>query len=261
MPQEINYVVIFLVVVTALIVLMIAFVIAMLYIYTKKQNSFHNTINQVKLDHAKTLMATQLEIQEQTFQNISREIHDNINLSLTLCKLNLNTLDFTKPDELTKKVTSSIDLLGKAISELGDISKSLNSDIILHQGLIKAVEREINRVNQTGVIKIEWRLLGEPIFMESQQELIIFRIVQEALNNIIKHSNAKNAYLELNYFQAKLQIRIADNGKGFEMSKITEDGNAGFKNMQARIKMLNGSMMVKALPGSPTTLLFTIPFN
>ena len=75
-------------------------------------------------------MATQLEIQEDTFQHISREIHDNINLSLTLAKLNLNTLNWSEKEKAISQVNSSIDLISQSIANLSDISKSLNSDII-----------------------------------------------------------------------------------------------------------------------------------
>jgi len=261
MPKEPNYIAIFLIVVTALIILMVAFIITMLYLYTKKQNSFNNTIIQVKLDHAKTLMAAELEIQEQTFQNISREIHDNINLSLTLCKLNLNTIDLDSLGDVVQKIKSSVDLLSKAINDLSDISKSLNSDLIQQQGLIKAVEKEVYKIKQVGVLNIEWKLLGNPIYMDSQKELIIFRIIQEALNNIIKHSNAVSARLELNYFPTKLVVKISDNGRGFNVHHVRTSEHAGLKNMRARAMMLNGFMDVKSFPGAATTLLFTIPFE
>jgi two-component system, NarL family, sensor kinase len=261
MQKEPDYIAVFLIVVALLIVLMVAFVITMLYLYTRKQIFFASEINQVKQDHAKTLMATQLEIQEETFQNISREIHDNITLSLTLCKLNLHTLDWNKSGEAVRKVNSSIELVSKAITDLSNISKSLNSEIISQQGLIKALEQEVNRIRQTGFIDIELRLLGNPVYTESQKDLIIFRIVQEALNNIIKHSNASLARLELNYLQSKLQIRISDNGRGFDIESLKKGANAGFKNMQARIKMLEGVMTVKSYPGISTTLSFTMPLD
>lgn len=261
MQKEPNDIAVFLIVVTAIILLMVAFIITMLYLYTKRQSHFNSEITQVKIDHARTLMSTQLEIQEQTFQNVSREIHDNISLSLTLCKLNLNTLNLNNKDECIKKVTSSIDLLGKAIADLSDISKSLNSDLIQQQGLLKVVEKEMHKIRQIGILNIEWNFLGSPIYMDSQKELIIFRIIQEALNNIIKHSNATYAKLELNYLTSKLVIKISDNGKGFNIHNVGTSEHAGLKNMRARAMMLNGFMDVKSFPGAATTLLFTIPFE
>jgi signal transduction histidine kinase len=97
--------------------------------------------------------------------------------------------------------------------------------------------------------------------MDSQKELVIFRIIQEALNNIIKHSNATYAKVELNYLPSKLMIKISDNGKGFNVHHVKGSEHAGLKNMRARTMMLNGFMDVKSFPGAATTLLFTIPFE
>ena len=82
---------------TLILLLLTSFVMSFLFIYQRKQISYFETIEKLKLDHEKDILKTQLEIQEQTLQHISREIHDNINLSLTLAKLNLNTFDWNHP--------------------------------------------------------------------------------------------------------------------------------------------------------------------
>ena len=88
---------------TLILLLLTSFVMSFLFIYQRKQISYFETIEKLKHDHEKNILKTQLEIQEQTLQHISREIHDNINLSLTLAKLNLNTLDWNHPDKAKNK--------------------------------------------------------------------------------------------------------------------------------------------------------------
>src|ERR1700675_755694 len=130
--QKTRYdIIIFLIVVSALIICMVLFIIMMLYLYRKKQVQFQISLEKIKLDHEKTLMTAQLEMQEQTFQHIAREIHDNISLSLTLVKLQLNTFDWNDKDGSSEKLNSSVKLLTKSIAELSDISKGLNADIII----------------------------------------------------------------------------------------------------------------------------------
>jgi two-component system, NarL family, sensor kinase len=104
MQKTTNDIIIFLIVVSALIISMVLFIILMLYQYRKKQAQFQIDLEQIKLDHEKTLMTAQLEIQEQTFQHISREIHDNISLNLTLAKLQLNTFDWNDKDGSSYKL-------------------------------------------------------------------------------------------------------------------------------------------------------------
>jgi signal transduction histidine kinase len=254
-------IIVFLIVVSALIICMVLFIVLILYLYRKKQVDFQISLEETKLNHEKTLIIAQLEIQEQTFQHISREIHDNINLSLTLAKLHLNTLDWNDKIRSEEKVGSSIELLTKSIQELSDISKSLNADIIIQHGLLKAIEDEMQRIRQTGLFDLCYEVIGTPIYMNHQKELIIFRIIQEAFNNIIKHAAAVKTELVVHYNESELTIRINDNGRGFETGFTNSNRQAGLKNMDTRIKILNGVMELNSQPGKGSTLLFKIPLN
>ena len=261
MQKNANDIIVFLIVVSALIIGMVTFIVFVLAMYRKRQNSFQQSLEQIKLDNSRTLLSTQLEIQEQTFQHISREIHDNINLSLTLAKLHLHTLDWSDSEKCGEKVNLSIDLLSKSIAELSDISKGLNADVIIQHGLLIAIEEELHRIRQAGLFTIEFELNGTPVYMDSQKELIIFRIIQEAFNNIIKHAQAVKASLLMNYNEIELTIAIHDDGKGFDTELSAFNRQAGLKNMETRTKMLGGQMNIHSQPGQGTTLNFTIPFE
>ncbi len=139
-------IVVFLIATTILILLLAGLIITLIYLYQKKQLAYQHNMETLKLDHEKTLMSAQLEIQEDTFQHISREIHDNINLSLTLAKLHLNTLNWNEKEKMACQINSSIELISQSITNLSDISKSLNSDIINSQGLITAVKKEVQKI-------------------------------------------------------------------------------------------------------------------
>ncbi len=254
-------IVVFFVVVSGLIVFMVAFMVFILYLYRKKQQGFEKDILQIKQDHEKEVLNTQLEIQEQTFQHISREIHDNISLSLTLAKLHLHTLEWNDKKASNEKVDTSIHLLTNSIADLSDISKSLNADIIIQHGLLKAIEDELQRIRQAGLFTLDYELTGTPLFMDNQKELIIFRIIQESFNNIIKHAEADNARLVLHYNTVKLNITISDDGMGFDTELSSANHHAGLKNMETRIKVLKGEMNISSRPGKGTVLSFNIPFE
>lgn len=239
---------------------MALFIFIVIYLHRKKQLAYYQKVNEIEANYEKNLLQTQLEIQEQTFQHISREIHDNINLSLTLAKLNLHTVEWNDKAQTVQKVNNSIELLTKSIAELSDISKSLNADIIIQQGLLKAIEEEVRRIRLAGLFHLDFELTGTPVYLDTQKELIIFRIIQESFNNIIKHAAATSAKLALHYNSAKLVITITDNGNGFDMELAGSSSQAGLKNMETRIKILNGSMKLDSSPGTGTHILFTIPF-
>jgi two-component system NarL family sensor kinase len=260
--QKTSYdIVIFLVVVSGLIIFMAAFILFILYLYRKKQQGFEKDVLQIKEDHEKTVLNAQLEMQEQTFQHISREIHDNINLSLTLAKLHLHTLDWNDKEKAYEKVDTSIHLLTNSIAELSDISKSLNADIIIQHGLLKAIEDELQRIRQAALFTLDYELTGTPQYMDNQKELIIFRIIQESFNNIIKHAEADNARLVLHYNTVKLMATISDDGMGFDTGLSGVNRQAGLKNMETRIKVLKGEMDIRSKSGKGTVLSFNIPFE
>src|SRR5215469_4126424 len=201
--------------ITFILLLLVSFIISILFIYQRKQIAYFNTIEELKLDHEKRLLHTQLEMQEQTFQHISREIHDNISLSLTLAKLNLNTLHWDNLDKAKTQVTASLDQISKALNDLSDISKSLSSELITNHGLTQALEKEINKIKEMGLFELHYEITGNPVFMDSNKELIIFRIIQEAFNNVIKHAKASLVKLQLHYNIGQIEIFMSDDGVGF----------------------------------------------
>lgn len=257
--------IIFIIIATILILALVVFIISILFLYQKNQVIFLQSLESLKLDHEKNLLKTQLEIQEQTFQNISREIHDNIGLSLTLAKLNLNILEFEKIERSKELIISSVDLISKSINDLSDISKSLNSEAIGQQGLLNALQLEIERLKKLNRFQIDFLITGNPVYFDSQKELILFRIAQEALNNIIKHADAKNIFMEVGFHSREVSMLIKDNGKGFFYTKpgkcFQEKMKAGLSNMQMRSSLIDGSMEIESEPGKGTTIVVRAPLE
>lgn len=205
------------------------------------------------------MLESRLEIQEQTFQNISREIHDNIGQKLTLAKLHLNTLD-TNHSIATYQVEESVNMIGEAINDLSDISRSMSSEILLSNGLIKALEFEAGLISKTGLYEIHLSVIGETLFLDSNKELLLFRIAQEAINNIVKHSEASKIELSLDYNDAYLILSIRDNGKGFDPFN-NKRLCTGITNMKKRATMLKGNCVIESDVNSGTNVKIQIPID
>jgi two-component system, NarL family, sensor kinase len=248
-----SQIIIFLFEVTILVVFLMTAIITMLYMHQNKRISFH--------DHLST---TQLEIQEETFQHISREIHDNIGLSLTLAKLHLNTLDFDPQQNPKDKVDSCIELITQAIYDLSYISKSFNSEAIQTEGFLTALNLKLEKIKKTRQYTVNLHIIGEPVFMQSQSELVIYRITQEALNNVIKHSKATQIDVTLTYSPNILTVEVQDNGIGINWQHLEKEKavkmNAGLNNMKKRAKVINGSFDIKSTQVG-TKVCITIPFQ
>ena len=155
---------------------------------TKRENSEFNRETAINSQFL-TLLQTQLEIQEQTLKTISQEIHDNIGQVLSLAKLNLSRMDINKQDQLKEKIADSKNLVSKAIQDLRDLARSMNTDNITAMGLAKALEYEVEMLRKTGFV-VSFDVNGNVVRQEPQKELILFRIIQEIFNNIIKHAES-----------------------------------------------------------------------
>ncbi len=244
-----------------LFTILVAFFVVFFMKVKDKQNLLLLRQEKERINFQQNLLQTQLEIQEQTLKNISQEVHDNIGQVLTLAKLNLSTVDLTNAADLIEKITDSKQLVSKAINDLRDLSKSLNTDNVTTWGLIKSIQYQLELIKKNGY---ETKLVveGDIIKLEPQKELIIFRIVQEILNNILKHAEAKKIIVHANYFVTSFELLILDDGKGFDIFEIENDATRGLgiKNMQNRAKLVNASFQLSSTIGSGTILQLTIPY-
>jgi two-component system, NarL family, sensor kinase len=263
MQTNSSQIIVFIILSTAMLFVLAGLMVSILYMYQRRLYFFKKNVNNLVLDHEKNLLQAQVEIQEQTFLEISKEIHDNISLSLTLAKLNLNTLDWKNTNKLADSISSSIQIIGTVINELSNLSRSMNSEIIKNLGLHKAIRMELERVEQIAQIKVDFTIEGDPVFMDCHKELVLFRIIQEAFNNIIKHSQASQVKLNFIYNTENLDAIIEDNGNGFLPAEINykDKMHAGLINMKNRAKAFGGTMELISNPNEGTKIYITAPYN
>jgi signal transduction histidine kinase len=207
-------------------------------------------------------LSAQIEIQEQTLKRIAREIHDNISLTLTLAKLHLNTYEMQKVEEDKELVRTGIDLIGKSLVDLNNLSKSLDAQTIERFGLVHALETESEMVRKSGRLNVELSIHGEPVKLDNERSLHVFRIIQECFNNSLKHSEAEHMSVKLDYAGDGMHVTVRDDGKGFdpEQARIGKPGS-GLRNMENRATILGGGLAVKSMPGSGTETTITIPYQ
>ena len=237
--------------------LLISIIVIAGYLYNKRRKMQAKE----RIVFQQTLLQTQLEIQEQTLKNISQEIHDNIGQALSLAKLNLNTMPGTNDEQLQQKISNSKELVSKAIVDLRDLSRSLNTDYVADMGLQRAIEYELELINKSAAIKTKMHVDGFPFRFDKQKELILFRIVQEVLNNIIKHAAATQIQVVLNYKPAGLEMQLSDNGKGFD--NAADNGGPSFglghRNMHNRAKLIGASFAIRSSLGKGTEINIILP--
>ena len=199
-----------------------------------------------------TRLTTQLEIQEQAFAYISQEIHDNIGQILSLVRLNLNTFDSIVTEE---KLNQTDDLLGKAIKDLRDLSHNLQNNRIHDIGIIESIRQLLLSLEKTGRYTTSLQTSDHFHILDANTDIILYRMIQEIVNNIIKHALASSIYIDIKSDPDITTIIISNNGIGFDPVLLQQDRPwIGLKNISNRAKMINATVDVKSTPGSGTTI-------
>jgi signal transduction histidine kinase len=224
-----------------------AFILVYILVYNRRKKKYIEEKEHLKSTFQQELLKTQIEVQEQTLNNISREIHDNITQVLSFVKLNLGLIDETDEDN-KRKIVESRELVAQTINDLRYLSKTLSFEHITQYGLVKTIEAEVERINNSGLILINIEISGAPYTLGEQRELVLFRIFQESLNNVLKHASAKHLKINLQYSELLFNLTLEDDGIGFYNTPNNNNG-AGLKNMQNRAVLIGAVANIISSPG------------
>jgi len=234
-------------------------VLTMIFVYVifiRKKTTLLIEQKEKDMRFEKELATSQIEMKEQTLNYIGQELHDDLGQKLSVVRLRQNQLIPKLTNAEKDELNELNELLGECIQDIRNLSKTLITEQIIHFGLTESIEREILRIQKLRLLKIEFITSKQDIDISPKHGLILFRIIQESINNILKHSRAKNVSVQLDDDQEKLQITISDNGKGFN-TNIMKDGS-GLKNMELRAKLIHAefSIQSKLEEGTKTSIIY-----
>jgi len=161
--------------------------------------------------------------------------------------------------ESSDKIALTEELLGKAISDLRDLSKSLHPEKIVDIGLANAIRNELSVMQKAAKLSTELITGDEEIKLSDEKCIIVFRMMQEILHNILKHAKAKNVKVKMYSNDNYATIEIIDDGKGFDIAnlKSTETG-IGLKSIQQRCALINASFNINSTAGVGTSIKLII---
>jgi signal transduction histidine kinase len=230
--------------------------IFLIIVYRKKQKEYWRQREKLQENFRKELLQAQLEAQEQTFRTLSQELHDNIGQVLSLAKLNVSVLEMNNQGVPDEHVTQTKTLLNTAINDLRDISKTLNTDYVKEKDLAESIERELGMLRRTRKFEAKFELQGTAFHISPERRLILFRIVQESLNNIVKHAAATSINVTLNYNADELLIAISDNGNGFDQQTTAK--GLGLLNMESRSQLIQSKIEVMSVPDVGTKVMIRV---
>ncbi len=237
-----------------LALLLVGFIVTMLVVYRRRQYK-----------QEQELLNARLEIQEHILKNLSEEIHDNIGQMLSVLKLTLAATPVETNSETNKFIKESKNMLNHIITSVSDLSKSLHTDRILKIGIIEAVRFELEKIEKTNLFTTSFNCADNSFKLEPENEIFLFRIIQEILNNIIKHSRANNIQVSFFCKERFIVFTFADNGVGFDvkeaLQKSTANKGIGLTSMTNRAKLIGGLLNIKSRVGNGTIITIEIPAN
>jgi two-component system, NarL family, sensor histidine kinase UhpB len=224
-----------------------------------EMKSLEDRLTKQQLNHQKQLIEASLIGQEKEKEQIGKELHDNINQVLASIKLYIETSikhEHLREELLLKCRENTI----YAIDEIRKLSHSLVIPSLGDHGLIAALQELRDELNATGefIIHLKIENVDETSF-DNNKKIMIYRIVQEQINNIIKYAKASDIFIHLKTYNSHFMLIVSDNGVGFNTA--VKPRGIGLKNIESRVSYYSGEMQLTSEPGKGTSLEIVLPLG
>jgi len=199
----------------------------------------------------------QLRAQEEERKRVARDLHDEVNQALTAILLRLEALTQIAPPRLRDELAETKGLANQAMEELLQLARQLRPTALDDHGFVSAIEEQLRRFKAQHGIDTDLRIDGSLDDLGNDQQLVLYRVTQEALNNIARHSGAGAVAVALTRQNGSVSLEVADDGRGFDPH--SEDRGLGLDGMAERARLVNGEFDIQSRPGSGTTLRLSVP--
>ena len=229
--------------------------------YQKRLLKKQLELNKVKQQQQEEILRNTIQAQEKERKRIAQDLHDEVGAMLSVVKLNVGRIEKKSEEDTAKALAGETKTyLDEVITQVRRISRALLPPSLEKLGLFFALEELANWVNKADQLQIECWKSGDQFRFDTKQELAIFRVVQELINNAIKHAEASLINVKLRFTEETLAVSICDNGKGFKLEEMTQTG-LGLKNLESRSEMAGARFKMKSTPGKGTVALIYLNLN
>lgn len=233
-----------------LMLLMVSFIVLMLLYHRQKQIKNRERLKAIQTEYEKTILNVEKEIREDVLSFVGRELHDNVGQLLSLAKLNLSS---SKPE----KISEGKNMLNDIIKEVRSLSKTLNLDWVETISIEDFIQRELDKIGNLDFCTVDFSSHGPSLVLSKDQKLVLFRIIQECLNNAIKHAQPESIRIRIDTNRSPAQIVIKDDGLGFDLTQQSK--GQGLHNLQYRMETIGGKFELNASPGKGTQVKLLLP--
>lgn len=213
-----------------------------------------------EIQKQKQLMQATIDAQEKERRGIGRELHDNINQRLTTTRLYLEVSKDKAEGELLGLIKIAHKGLLDIVSEIRQISEWLVPPSLNDIGLVESIQDICDPLKNIHAFAIDFKYHQfDEALLPDNMKLMLFRIIQEQINNIIRHANASNIFISLKTNKNQIMLSVTDNGKGFDLATVKK--GLGFDNISNRAGLFGGKLQIDTSPGKGCAIRVTIPFS
>ncbi|MFY0255698.1 sensor histidine kinase [Chitinophaga sp. 30R24] len=245
------------------VMLMLGVIVIILVMLQQKQVIQHKLVIRDKdLQLQRERLIAVLQGQEQERKRIAEDLHDEVGAQLSVLKLNLGGLQplLKTGNGETERLKETKEFTDTIIQQLRFISQSLHPQALENLGLAHALDSFCNLINKNRQVKITFNANGNGQGVDKEKALNVYRVIQELINNILKHAQASQVLISYHTTPSVLTIRMEDNGNGALLSSLADskkkNGSLGLKNIESRLNIIGGS--ITFTPGTPQGTIATI---
>jgi two-component system, NarL family, sensor histidine kinase UhpB len=226
--------------------------------------SFHGLLMRIEEERRRSGQLA-MRAQEEERRRLARDLHDEVNQALTAILLRLEALAHETPPERADEVAELKRLVYQAMDELLNLARQLRPAALDDHGLVPAVETQLKRFAARTGIEVRLDTAGDPDTLPEVVQTAVYRVAQEALTNVTRHAGATVVELELEEQDGGAELRVRDDGKGFDPGVAAraaaqgQGGGLGLVGMAERARLVGGELDVRSSPGGGTTITLRVP--
>jgi two-component system sensor histidine kinase UhpB len=226
-------------------------------------SSFHGLLQRIEEERRRSGQLA-MRAQEDERRRLARDLHDEVNQALTAILLRLEALAHETPAERAPEVAELKRLVNQAMDELLNLARQLRPSALDDHGLVPALETQLKRFGARTGVEVRLDTRGDPDDLPEVVQTAIYRVAQEALTNVTRHAGATIVELDLAEEQGGAELRVRDDGGGFDPSVIARNsegptGGLGLIGMAERARLVGGELDVRSAPGGGTTITLRVP--
>jgi len=234
---------------TLLVLLLLAGILITFFISGRQRARQQMQLAQAKLDFEKEIRQVENEVSENIMSQFAQELHDNIGQLLTAMHIHLENQKIDHP-HLVEGLKPIGIYLDEVTQQLRLLSRTFNNDYLDHIGLLSAIQMEVDRLRVLRRFEVSWEPVSGPSNLGKNQELMTFRILQEIIQNALRHASAKHLNIRVNTANNGFELRVYDDGKGFLLEETLQSHKAsGLRNILKRARLAAMECIIESSPG------------